>query len=140
MLDPQNLITISGGIIADPEIINGKIMKIRLGVDYAGSDKDSDNNSGYFDAVYYLKDNNGFSNKNASFVSTQIEQNKMKKGTYVSIIGRLIQERWKQDEQSRSRVTIVIEHMTYGQRSSSKTDGDAAPSKPAANTSIPTSF
>ena len=57
MIDPKNLINISGGIIADPELIaDGKIMKARIGVDYAGSEKDSDNNSGYFDIVFYLKD------------------------------------------------------------------------------------
>lgn len=148
MLDPQNLVTISGGLIADPEMVaNGKIMKVRLGVDYAGSDKDSDNTSGYFDVVYYLKDNNGFINKNASFVNSQVEASKMKKGSTVSIIGRLVQERWKQDDQSRSRIVIVAEHMTYGQRAGAKSDGQSsssstsnANSAPAANTSIPTSF
>lgn len=143
MLDPQNLVTISGGFIADPEMINDRIMKVRIGVDYAASDKDSDNNSGYFDVVYYLKDNNGFTGKNASFVAGQVEQGKMKKGTTVSIIGRLVQERWKQDDQNRSRIVIVAEHMTYGQRSAAKTDGSTSSSsnaKPSANTSIPTSF
>ena len=38
MLDPQNLVTISGGFVADPEVVNdGRILKARLGVDYAGS-------------------------------------------------------------------------------------------------------
>lgn len=149
MLDPQNLVTISGGLIADPEMVaNGKIMKVRLGVDYAGSDKDSDNNSGYFDVVYYLKDGNGFVNKNASFVNSQVEASKMKKGSTVSIIGRLVQERWKQDDQNRSRIVIVAEHLTYGQRAGAKGDSttsssssnSSATSAPAANTSIPTSF
>ena len=40
MLDPQNLVTISGGLIAEPEMVaDGKIAKIRLAVDYAGSEK-----------------------------------------------------------------------------------------------------
>lgn len=145
MLDPQNLVTISGGFISDPEIVNGKIMKARIGVDYAGSEKDSDNNSGYFDIVYYLKDSNGFVNKNASFVSAQIDAGKMKKGSTISIIGRLVQERWKQDEQSRSKIVIVAEHLTYGQRATAKSaDGGSTTSSntaaPAANTSIPQSF
>lgn len=143
MLDPQNLVTISGGLIADPEVVNEKIMKIRLGVDYAGSEKDSDNNSGYFDVVYYMKDNNGFTSKNASFVSSQIQAGKMKKGSTVSIIGRLVQERWKQDEQNRSRIVIVAEHMTYGQRAGgakSESATSSPASAPAANTSVPQSF
>jgi len=143
MLDPQNLVTISGGFVADPEIVNGKILKARLGVDYAGSEKDSDNNSGYFDVVYYLKDNSDFVNKNASFVSGQISSGKMKKGSTVSIIGRLVQERWKQDDQSRSRIVIVAEHITYGQRSAPKDSNSSTTSNQTAtavNTSIPQSF
>lgn len=140
MLDPQNMINISGGLVADPEMVaNGKIMKSRIGVDYSGSEKDSDNNSGYFDIVYYLKDGNGHVGKNASFVDSQISAGKMKKGTSVSIIGRLVQERWKQDGSSRSRVVIVVEHMSYGQRASSKSSDSS--SAPAADSSaIPSSF
>jgi single-stranded DNA-binding protein len=143
MLDPQNLVTISGGIVADPEsVADGRIMKIRLGVDYAGSEKDTNNNSGYFDVVYYLKDGNDYANKNAAFVAKQVNEGKMKKGTTVNVIGRLVQERWKQDEQSRSRIVIVAEHMTYGQRAAGKSDSDntASAAKPAANNSVPASF
>lgn len=141
MLDPQNIINISGGLVADPEIVNGKIFKSRIGVDYAGSEKDSDNNSGYFDLVYYLKDKDGFVNKNASFVANQIDQSKMKKGSSVSVVGRLVQERWKQDGQSRSRVVIVVEHMTYaptGRSSKSSDSSDSSSNEKAA--SIPSSF
>lgn len=145
MLDPQNLVTISGGIVSDPEVVNDRILKIRLGVDYAGSEKDSDNNNGYFDIVYYLKDNNGFTNKNASFVAGQISDGKMKKGSTVSIIGRLVHERWKQDDQNKSKVVIVAEHMTYGQRSASTTGstntGAAKTAEaPKQSSSIPQSF
>lgn len=145
MLDPQNLVTISGGLITEPELVaSGKIAKIRLAVDYAGSEKDSDNNSGYFDVTYYLKDNNGFTSKNASFVAAQIDANKMKKGTTVSIIGRLLQERWKQDDSSRNRIVIIAEHMTYGQRSSSKSDSSTSSSSSNDSSkeasSVPNSF
>jgi single-stranded DNA-binding protein len=141
MLDPNNLINITGGLVADPELVNGKILKIRLGVDYSGSEKDNDNNSGYFDVVYYIKDKDGFVSKNASFVNSQIDQSKMKKGSTVSIVGRLVQERWKQEEQSRSRVVIVAEHITYSGRSSKSSSDSSAPKATAAqSSSIPSSF
>lgn len=140
MLDPQNIINISGGLVVDPEIINGKIFKSRLGVDYAGSEKDSNNNSGYFDIVYYLKDSDGFVSKNASFVSGQVDQGKLKKASTVSIVGRLVQERWKQDGQSRSKVTIVVEHMTYAPSRSSKSSDSASSEAPTQAASIPSSF
>jgi hypothetical protein len=141
MLDPQNLINITGGLIADPEMVNGKIFKARIGVDYSGSEKDSDNNSGYFDIVYYLKDKDGFVSKNANFVNSQLDQSKLKKGSTVSIVGRLVQERWKQDEQSRSRIVIVVEHLTYssrGPKASSDSSKESAPAQAPA--SIPSSF
>jgi len=146
MLDPQNLVTISGGLVSDPEIINGKIFKTSLAVDYAGSDKNTENTSGYFDVVFYLKDASGtFAGKNASFVATQVEAGKMKKGTSVSIVGRLVQERWKQDDKNRSRVVIVAEHLTYGQRAAGSktattTDSTGTAPAAAAPSSIPSSF
>lgn len=151
MLDPQNLVNLTGGLVADPEVIaDGRIIKFRVAIDYAGSEKDSDNKSGYFDVVYYVKDNSGFTSKNASFVSTQISESKMKKGSSVSLIGRLLQERWKQDEKNQSKIVIVAEHLTYGQRSgngngngngSASKSADSAPLKQAtAANSIPQSF
>lgn len=143
MLDPNNLVNISGGVIADPETVaDGKIAKFRIGVDYAASDKDSDNNSGYFDVIYYLKDNNGFTSKNASFVDGQIRDSKLKKGSSVVLIGRLVQERWKQDDQNRSRIVIVAEHVSYTKGSGAKKDDGASTSaeKPVANASIPNQF
>ena len=54
MIDPKNIINITGGVVADPELVNdGKIANFTLAVDYAGSEKGSDNNTGYFDIVYW---------------------------------------------------------------------------------------
>lgn len=143
MLDPKNIVNLTGGLVTDPEIVNGKILKSRIAIDYSASEKDSDNNTGYFDVVYYLKDGSDFSSKNASFVNSQITAGKLKKGSQISVIGRLVQERWKQDDQSRSRIVIVIEHLSYAASSSKPSSngstastGDAS----AASSAIPTSF
>lgn len=69
MIDPKNLINITGGVVTDPELVNDKIAKFRLAVDYAGQEKGSENTSGYFDIVYYLKNQSGFVGNNASFIS-----------------------------------------------------------------------
>jgi len=140
MLDPNNLINISGGLVSDPEMVNGKILKFRIGVDYSGSEKDSQNTSGYFDVVYYLKDASGFVSKNATFVNTQIDQSKMKKGSSVAVVGRLVQERWKQDEQSRSRIVIVAEHVTYAARSGKSSSDSPKETSTDATSSVPSSF
>jgi single-stranded DNA-binding protein len=113
MIDPRNLINITGGVVSDAEMINDKILKFRLAVDYAGSEKGSDNTSGYFDVVYYLKDGNNFINKNASFIHSQVSAGKIKKGAKIHIVGRLVQERWRQDDANRSRVVVVAEHISY---------------------------
>lgn len=141
MIDPKNLINITGGVVSDPELVNDKIAKFRLAVDYAGSEKGSDNNSGYFDIVYYLKDSSGFVSKNASFMHGQITDSKIKKGSKLTIVGRLVQERWKQDDQNRNRVVIVAEHISYAvtgapAKSASSTNEAAA----VGASSVPDSF
>lgn len=124
MLDPKNVVSLTAGVVADPEMINDRIAKLRVAVDYAGSEKGSSAASGYFDIVYYLKDGDSFASKNASFVHSQITGNKMKKGSQVQLVGRLVQERWQQDNQNRSRVVIVAESISYVGSASKPTSSD----------------
>lgn len=147
MIDPKNTVSLTAGVIADPEFVaNGNIAKMRIAVDYAGSEKGSGMSSGYFDVVYYLKDGNDFATKNAAFVSKQITENKMKKGAQIQILGRLVQERWQQDNQNRSKVVIVAEAITYAgsaYQKNSNSSSDTANSKAAsaaASNSVPDEF
>jgi single-stranded DNA-binding protein len=140
MLDPKNMVTLTAGIVADPEVINDKIAKFRIAIDYAGSEKGSQSTSGYFDVTYYLKDANGYVNKNASFIHNQITDGKMKKGSQVSIIGRLVQERWQQDNSNRSKVVVIAEHMAYAANSSPKSSDASSGSSKTANASVPEEF
>lgn len=142
MIDPRNTVAITAGLIADPELVaNGNIAKFRIAVDYAASEKGSNSTSGYFDVVYYLKSDSNFSSKNASFVANQISSGKMKKGSQVQIVGRLVQERWQQDGQNRSRVVIAAEAMTYSGSSYSKsTDTNSSSSNSESSISVPDEF
>ena len=139
MLDPKNIVTLTGGVVADPEIVNDRIAKFRVAVDYVGSEKNSQSNSGYFDVTYYLKDSDGFASKNASFIHSQITGGKVKKGSQISIIGRILQERWQQDGQNRSKVVIVAEHIAYATSAAPKGDSAKSDSSPMA-ASIPSEF
>jgi len=146
MIDPKNVISITGGVVSDPELINDKIAKFRLAVDYAGSEKGSQNNSGYFDVVYYLKDGSDFATKNASFLHSQITSGKLKKGSPIQLVGRLVQERWQQDNQNRSKVVIVAESVSYVASSSAPKSATATTSSSSGATaseeysSVPNSF
>jgi len=141
MIDPKNVITLTGGVVSDPELIADKIAKFRVAVDYAGSEKGSQNNSGYFDVTYYLKDGSDFASKNANFIHSQITNKNLKKGSPIQIVGRLVQERWKQDDQNRSKVVIVAESISYvltGQKSGTKTSSETSNASEA--NSVPDEF
>ena len=140
MLDPKNMVNLTAGIVADPEIVNDKIAKFRVAIDYAGSEKGAQSTSGYFDVTYYLKDGSGFANKNASFIHGQITGGKMKKGSQISIIGRLLQERWQQDNQNRSKVVVVAEHIAYAASSRPSDKSDSNNSSAAVSASVPEEF
>jgi single-stranded DNA-binding protein len=144
MLDAKNVVTISGGVVSDPEIINDKIAKFRLAVDYAGSEKGSQNNSGYFDIVYYLKDGSDFASTNAKFLHSQITSGKLKKGSPIQLIGRLVQERWQQDNSNRSKIVIVAESVSYAAstytKSSDSSASSSGSSESSSNSSVPNQF
>lgn len=138
MLNPKNTLNIVGGLTRDPEVVgnNGNIIKFGLAVDYAANDKGSDNNSGYFDVTYFVSDNN-------DFVKRQVSEGKMKKGSQLHILGRLVQDRWtsSEDEGSKkmSKVSIVAEAITY---SGSGSGAAGENNKPAsfAQTTMPSEF
>lgn len=142
MIDPKNTVILTAGVISDPELVaNGNIAKLRIAVDYAGSEKGSGMSSGYFDVTYYLKDGSDFVNKNASFIANQISGGKMKKGSQIQIVGRLVQERWQQDNQNRSKVVIAAESVTYAGSSYQKKDSsDSAPKSASASSNVPDEF
>ncbi len=141
MIDPRNTISLTAGIVADPELVaNGNIAKLRVAVDYAGSEKGAGSTSGYFDVVYYLKDGSDFSSKNAAFVGKQISDSKMKKGSQIQLVGRLVQERWQQDGQNRSKVIIVAEALTYASSAPPKSDSSSDAPKAASAASVPDEF
>ena len=141
MLDPKNVVSVTAGVVADPELINDRIAKLRIAVDYAGSEKGSSGASGYFDVVYYLKDGDSYSSKNAQFVHAQITSNKMKKGSQIQLIGRLVQERWQQDNQNRSKVVVIAEHIAYAANAAPKSDSTKSDSPTQSQSaSIPSEF
>jgi len=143
MIDPRNLLNLTGGVVTDVELVNDKIAKFRLAVDYAGSEKGSDNTSGYFDVVYYLKDQSGFTSKNATFIHGQVKADKIKKGAKLQIVGRLVQERWKQDDQNKNRVVVVAEHISYATTAGTqgaKTASTGTSSETETQSSVPDSF
>lgn len=123
MIDPKNLVNLTCGIVADPEFVNDNILKMRVAVDYGGSEKGG-STSGYFNVTYYLSGDNP---KNADFVRNQVKDGKMKKGSQITLTGRLCQERWTDDNGNREKVVIVAEGITYagGGRPAEATTGTA---------------
>jgi len=140
MIDPKNIVNMTCGIVADPEMVHENILKLRVACDYSGDEKDSDNRSGYFDVTYFFNDGNF----NADFVRKQVESGNFKKGSQIQLVGSLRQRRWKTEEgASRSMVDIRAESITYAGGARRDADDDAtkttAAPAPAAAT-IPDEF
>ena len=88
----------------------GKVVKLRVAVNYAGSEKDADNKSGYFDVVYYARE----ADFNGKWLLSQLDDKKMKVGSQIQMIYRLEQQRWKNPEGNMNqKVVLVAEAITY---------------------------
>lgn len=126
MIDAKNTVVITGGLVADPEVVgnNGNIFKLRVAVDYAGQEKGG-SSSGYFDVTYYANEDN----PNTTFVKKQVTEGKLKKGSQISILGKLVQERWTTDDKKNARVVVVAENISYA--GSARTNEEAKVDSPA---------
>lgn len=132
MIEGSNVVVLSGGITKDPEVVSGKVVKFSVAVDYAANDK-SGNSTGYFDVTYFLDDNN----RNSSFVKGQIQDGKMKKGSQVNLVGRLVQERWTSDDGNRSKVSVIAETISYTKGGMSKPASEGSSSSAGEAAAIP---
>lgn len=139
MLDPKNLVSLTGGLVDSPEI-TGEVAKLRIAVDFAGNERNSDNKSGYFQVKYFLNSDN----PNATFVKNQINNNNFKKGSTLQLVGRLVQERWKDDSgNNRSGIVVIAESITYGatiRRDATDAPQPAYASANGSSSDIPDSF
>lgn len=123
MIDPKNLVSLTGGLIEDPEFLGGgKVIRLRIAVDFAGADKSNpDNKTGYFGGVHFVSDDQG-----SKFIQSQISAGNLKKGSQVQVVGRLQHQRFKtQDGKNASNVEIIVEGLTYasGGRKTETTGG-----------------
>lgn len=137
MIDPNNNLNLTCGLVADPEMPTENIAKFRVAVDYAGSEKGSDNSTGYFDVTYYL--NSEENKRNCEFVRNQISAGKLGKGSQIRLIGRLVHERWSTDDKKSSKVVIVAENITYASRGKPETTSSPAAATTAESVA-PSSF
>lgn len=140
-IDPKNMVTITGGITADPDRSRDNMVKFSLAVDRAGSDKGG-NATGYFDVVVWLTQYSDV--RMCDFVRKNLEEGKLKKGSQISVVGRLVQERWTSDAGNRSKVTITAESVNWagsGERSATTTNTDTGEANEAqAANRVPETF
>ena len=141
MINAKNVISIQGGLVADPEMVSDKVIRMRMACDYSGSDKsDPENKTGYFDVTYFVNDNS-----NSKFVTNQISVGNLKKGSQIMLVGSLSQDRWKQEDGSnRSSVKIIAESISYAgggkpASDSNNNSGSNGPA-PAPSASVPDQF
>lgn len=134
MTSPHNNGCLTGGIVADPEIFKDKVAKLRIAVDFAGTDaKNKDDRTGYFDAVFFLNDDN----PNSKFASRMIREGKVKKGSQISVVYSLRQERFEdKDGNRRNSITLVVDSLTFagGNTNSENTGGGTTATTASANT------
>jgi len=141
MLKANNCFTVAAGIVSDPEIVNGNILKLRVAIDNAGYEKGSDDYTGYFDAVYFLNDEG--SKQNAEWVRKQIDAGNMKKGSQVWLLWGLRQERYMTNEDKKaSKNVLQVFHVDYNSRAGRR-EGEGSETEKlskAASVSMPESF
>jgi single-stranded DNA-binding protein len=142
MLNAKNIVILTCGIVADPEMVHENIAKFRVAMDYAGDEKNSDNKSGYFDVTYFFNEGD----RNSDFVRGQITNGNLKKGSQIQLVGSLRQSRWKnaEDGTSRSMVDVRADSITYASSGAKKDDnattGGGAEGKATPVASVPDEF
>lgn len=125
MIDPGNLGTISGRLVADPEI-KENTARFSIARDFAGyNSDDKSDKTGFFDFFIFLDD----SDQNASFFKSQVQKGNMKKGSSVTVSYSLQHNRWTDQAGGGKRSTIRLRAHSVGYNGGvSKSDGQQSSS------------
>lgn len=113
MISNSNLIMIQGNLVRDAEFnTDHGLITFSVAVDRAGNEKDSDNTTGYFDVKVWVTDSDYSAPATVKRIKSNFTDGKLAKGSRVSIIGRIQQERWpKAEGGTNSRIVIMAEDM-----------------------------
>ncbi len=112
MINSNNLVTLSGGLTRDPEFNEsyGR-MTFSVAVDNAGRE-DGETGTGYFDVTVWTNSNKYSPAAVGEYVVDQFNKNFLAKGSRVSVVGRLNQDRYMKDGSKQYRVSIIAENVT----------------------------
>lgn len=113
MITNTNLTIIQGNLVRDAEYNEGiGLLTFSIAVDYAGNEKDSDSNTGYFDVKMWLKESDYVATTVVKSVKGSLNDGRLVKGAKIALTGRLSQERWpKEGGGTNARVVIIAESM-----------------------------
>ena len=92
-------------------------------------------NSGKQVASLRMAVNNPINEKEVLFIDVDVwekqaefVQKYVKKGSLLSVVGRLKQDSWEKDGQKQSKISIIAEKINFVNSGKKKSDADAAPS------------
>lgn len=123
MISGQNVGTITGRLTRDPEVVNDKVIDMQIAVDYAGRDTDNkDSNTGFFNVVYFTST----SERTTKFLKSQMENGNISKGSALTILYSLSQDRWSQGEQRREKTKLIAEAIDYAGPGNNKNNDEGS--------------
>jgi hypothetical protein len=124
------MVIIQGGLTKDPEVYEDKVVHLSVAVDNSGNEKGVKNAPGYFDVKIWMTPSKMTPEVTTEALKTAINEKTLKKGAKISVIGRLIHERWKDDTGKRSsRAVIMAESFNIlysGSRATTPKDEDSS--------------
>lgn len=108
MITNTNMVIIQGGLTKDPEVYDNKVVHLSVAVDNSGNEKGVKNAPGYFDVKVWMTPSKMTPEITTEALKVAINEKTLRKGAKVSIIGRLVQERWKDDAGKRSSRAVIM--------------------------------
>lgn len=131
MISASNVVNLQGRLTRDAEeIMDGDMIKFTLATDYAGYEKGTDSNTGFFDCKVWLTDSDMNAASVVKGIRSMLESGRLCKGAMVRVIGGLQHERFEHNGQKRSNVSIVVESLESYARAN---DSDSSSSDASSN-------
>ena len=123
MVREDNEVRLRGRLTRDPDVKEDiGVVNFTLAVDGAGR-KDKETVSGFYDITLWIRQSDYVAPADLKYITDHIKNNTLKKGTLVSVRGRLNQDNWTTADGNRSKINVVADNVSVLHNPEPKEEG-----------------
>lgn len=122
MIREDNEVRLRGRLVKDPDVNEDVgVVNFTIAIDNSGREE-KETVTGFFDVTLWIRESDYVAPADLKYIKKHLGEKTLRKGTLVSVRGRLNQDRWTKDGSKNSRTGVVADTVSVLHNPEPKTE------------------